>query len=74
MSVEELIVLAKALPAEERRRLVREIEEDRYTKMEREFAESFPPGFVAEVWLPDLTEEGHRVVEQELLKLQKKTA
>ncbi len=38
MSVDELIVLAKALPREDQLRLVEAVQEDRYTRTEREFA------------------------------------
>jgi hypothetical protein len=60
MSVEELIDLAKGLTPEEQTRLVQAGEMDRLAKLERQFAEMFPPGTVIELQWPtyvDVSEE-----------------
>jgi hypothetical protein len=72
MSVEELIDFAKALTPDEQQRLVRAVEKDRFTKLERQFAEMFPPGFVAEVWFPDANGEAAAALQTMLDELKAK--
>src|SRR5436309_269896 len=69
MSVEQLIDLAKTLPQEDQLRLVEAIQEDRFTKMEREFGQTIRPGFLAQIWLPQCTVDNWESIEQELQKL-----
>lgn len=68
MSAEELIDLAKALSPDEQLQLLRAVEEDRFTKLERQSAEMIPPGTVVDVghWHFETTPEGMELMRQEL--------
>jgi hypothetical protein len=66
MSLEEIIDQAKALSTDEQLQLVRAVEKDYYTRLERQYAESLPPNSVASFWHFDTTREAMELMQREL--------